>query len=390
MDTPAATGTGLLAAAETLAPALAARAAETEALRRLPDASVAALREAGFMAALVPQRFGGRGLGLDDALEFVAALGRGCAATAWVCGLWNDHAVRVGMFSQEAQAEVWSKTPDVPICAGIVPAGRAERVGGGYRLSGRWQFSSGCDHADWALVAAPLSAAGGAPPEPYKFLIRRAEFRIDDTWHVMGLAGTGSKDILVEDVFVPEHRAASLAAINDGRGPGAAFGGPLHRLPITATAPFLLVAPGLGTAEAMLEAFIAEMGTRGARGVALSGLATIQLRLAEAAAEIEAARLLMQRDCREAMRRGASGEAMTMLERTRNRRDMAYAALLCVRAADRLFTALGAAGLHLDNAQQRRFRDIRAVAAHRINSWDIAATTYGQAVFGYDIGLGYA
>ena len=205
------TGAVLIERAQGLVATLAGRAEETAALRRVPDETFRLLHESDLLKAARAERFGGYALGLDEVLEIVVRLGRGCGSTAWVYGIYCDHAITVGMFEPEAQDDVWGDNPEAVISSGLAPSGKVERVPGGYRLDGRWQFSSGCDHADWVFVQSMIPPEGEGGPIPAYLLLPRSDWEIDDTWFVTGLAGTGSKDIVIEDAFVPPHRVQPIA-----------------------------------------------------------------------------------------------------------------------------------------------------------------------------------
>ncbi len=376
----------LLQRAEALVPALRERAVETEGLRRIPDRSIADLIRADLLKAARPARYGGFELDLDAVIEIIALLGRGCGATAWVFGIFCDHAITMGMMPEEAQDDIWAKDPEALICSGLMPAGRAERIAGGFRLSGRWQFSSGCDHAAWLFVQSEMPPDGeGAAPSPAYFLLPRADYEIVDTWFVSGLVGTGSKDVAVEAAFVPDHRVQPLALFNAGTGPGGRINpGPIYRLPRIATVPFSLAAPTIGILDAMIHDFTQRTRERATRGFRHAELTTMQLRLAESSAERDCARLLLRRATQETMTSMLQAGRLDLDQRARNRRDMAYTAVLCMRAADRLFQAVGASGLFDGNAMRRMHADIHAIGAHHINSWDISGPIYGQVAFGLE------
>jgi alkylation response protein AidB-like acyl-CoA dehydrogenase len=377
-------GPELLRRARELVPELRRRARETESRRQILPETVADLRRAELLKAVQPKRYGGFEIEFDELMAIVSELGRGCGSTAWVYGVYCDHAITLGMCSAEAQDELWRDTPDALASSGLAPAGTVKRVPRGFRLSGRWSFSSGCDHADWVFVQSVVPPGDGVDhPEPSYFLLPKSDWRIIDTWHVIGLCGTGSKDVEIADVFVPAHRRLIIAEINEGRGPGAAVNpGPLYRLPRTGTVPFCLGAPSIGIAQAMYDEFVGQMRGRSSRGFQLAEQPTIQMRVAEAAAEIDAARLLILRDGRAMMAAIRERGALTLEERARNRRDMAYVVKLCVQAAERLFAATGGAGIYLETDMQRMYRDVLAVSRHYINSWDISGTTFGRVAFG--------
>jgi 3-hydroxy-9,10-secoandrosta-1,3,5(10)-triene-9,17-dione monooxygenase len=289
------------------------------------------------------------------------------------------------MFDGQAQKDVWGRSPDSLISSGFMPTGKVVRVDGGYRLSGRWSFSSGCDYADWALVRSFVPAAVDTDSaELYMFLVPKTDYSIIDTWFVMGMSATGSKDFQLNgEVFVPEHRALSNKDLTNGTGPGSEFnGGALYRLPRHATVPFSLAAPVIGIAERGLQNFIQGMRERssGDRRAAQEG--AIHMRVANSAAEIDAARQLMLRDCHEAMEIVRRGQRLSIEQRARNRRDMAYVAYRCTRALDRLFASAGGRNIYLDSEAQRLLRDIHAAGQHITLSWDVAGSAYGRVMFG--------
>jgi alkylation response protein AidB-like acyl-CoA dehydrogenase len=382
---PASVQAGLRARAEALVPDLAARAAETESLRRIPDQNIADLKAAGLHRICQPARFGGAETPLDEACDIVAILARGCSSTGWVAGVYTDHQILLGMFNDQAADDVWGENPDNLVSAGFTPSGKATPVDGGWRVSGNWGWSSGCDHADWLILVALLPSGESGAVEPNFCLVPRAEVVIEDNWNVMGLAGTGSKNFSVEDAFVPAHRTlpGRLAAVG-GAGRGQVDGPALYRLPHPPCVPFLLVTPALGVAESLLDQVTTEMTTRASRGVPIAEYQSLQLHIAEAAAEIDAARLLLMRDTGDAMTAMQDGRDLTLLERARNRRDHAYIVRLCRQAVGRLFTAVGGQGIFLDNAAQRKFRDIHAMSGHLALGWDIAGTTYGRVALGLE------
>jgi 3-hydroxy-9,10-secoandrosta-1,3,5(10)-triene-9,17-dione monooxygenase len=370
--------------AQALLPTLERRAAEAEALRKLPPETVADLKRAALHRLCQPRRYGGAELPLDAAVDVITVLARGCAAIAWVCAIYCDHSILLGRFDDAAGADVWGANPDALVSAGFLPAGTAERVAGGWRISGKWGFASGCDYADWLLVGSPLADAQGQPM-PSLCLVPRREVAIEDNWHVMGLAGTGSKNLVIESTVVPDYRILPLAKVG-----GGAFGGgradvpPLYRLPHFPTVPFLFLATGLGIAESLLELTIKSAHRPTVRGPILAEVQSMQLHIAEAAAEIDCARTLVIRDCAEAMAAMREGRPLTMQERARNRRDQGYAGKLCRNAVERLFGTTGAHGIFLDNAAQRKLRDMYAVSGHISGNWDLGGTAYGRVALGLD------
>src|SRR5437870_7838669 len=216
-----------------LLPALRERADRAERLRRLPDETFADFQDAGLFRCLQPKRYGGFELDPGTLYQAVMEIGTVCGSTAWILGVVGVHNWHLGLFAPEAQEDVWGKDTSIQLSTSLAPTGTVERAPGGFRLSGRWSFSSGCDFCDWAVLGGIVPPKeDGAPPDARTFLLPRSDYAIDDNWHVMGLCGSGSKDIVVEDAFVPEYRTHSYLDAFHLRNPGTAINnGPLYRLP---------------------------------------------------------------------------------------------------------------------------------------------------------------
>ena len=377
----------LLGRAEALLPRLRERARQAETERRLPEATLRELVDADLFEVQKPARHGGYELGLPEFVELVALLGRGCGSTAWVYGVTAERAWLVGKFPAEAQDDVWLDNPRALITSQINPDGKAvAQSGGGWRVSGHWHFVSGIDIAHWAVfcVMAPSGAAGGAPM-PLCVLVPKDRCQVIDNWHVAGLAATGSRDVRLEDVFVPAHRAVPMLELKEGRGPGLEVNrAPLFRMPLIAVNPYAILAPVLGIAEGALQQTLEGAQARRlvTTGAAAADQQVVQLHIAEAAAGIDAARALILGDCREVQATVERGEDVSAALRIRIRRNQAYTTRMLVAAVDRLFGVAGGRGIYLDHGMQRAFRDIHAAGAHLGLSWDLAGTTWGQHALG--------
>jgi alkylation response protein AidB-like acyl-CoA dehydrogenase len=371
-------------AANDLVSTLSARADETEELRHLPIESFNDLRALGLTRLGQPRAFGGAELPLDRAVDILSVLAQGCASSAWVCGVYTDHAILAGMFDEQAAKEVWEATPEAAISAGYFPVGKAERVDGGWQLSGKWGWVSGCDYADWFLFGAFLPGKDGGPVHHF-FLVPRSEIEIEDNWHVLGLRGTGSKNVIVAGAFVPEHRVLSFPEAKGGaEARGNQESRALYRLGHVSSVPFVFAAVALGVTESLLSIMTEQISNRQAMGQNLRELQSMQLHIAESAAELDCARLLMMRDTSEAMAAMRERRPLTMLERGRNRRDMAYLGQLCKSAGNRLHEMAGASGIFDSHITQRKYRDLQAATRHITLSWDIAGTTYGEIRYGLE------
>jgi 3-hydroxy-9,10-secoandrosta-1,3,5(10)-triene-9,17-dione monooxygenase len=376
----------LLARAEGLIPVLRERAERAEELRRLPDETIADLHDSGLFRMLQPKRVGGSELPFRALVELVAVIARGCGSTAWVLANLAAHHWLFGMWSREAQDEVWGQSPDDLIGSALIfPRGRARPVDGGYRLSGRWPFSSGVDAASWNLVGGIVHDEEGGGTGSRIFLLPASDYTIIDTWQVIGLAGTGSKDVAVEDVFVPAYRTLSVDQIAGGPNPGSAVNpSVLYQLPAISLFGFCIAAVSLGLAQSSIEHFTQSTRTRlsSYSGRNVADFNTVQVHVAEAAALADAARAILLADCDEATSSVAEGRTPDLAHRARFRRDGAFAAMLCTKAVDLLFSATGGGAIYARNPLQRAFRDVHAANAHYVLNWDINGAMYGRVALG--------
>ncbi len=369
----------LLWRASQLVPVLKERAARTEKLRQIPPETVHDLVSSGLIRIGNPERYGGHAVDVDVAHEVGWELGRGCGSSAWCYSLWTVHNWWLGHFSEKAQEEFFASGPDTLFSSGLNPAGgKAEPVDGGLRISGRWGFSSGCDPATWAMVAIP----GPGPNGLIWLLIPRSDYDIVDTWFASGMRGSGSKDVVVKDAFVPAHRALDPNRAGDGDWTGWEVHRRLsYRVPLRCLTGWDLVAPIVGIAQGAVDEFAARLrGTSGPGRTADSVAA--QLRLAEASAEVDAARTLHRHDIREMLDKAARGDEFTEGDRARYRRDKAFVAKLSVQAVNRLFEAGGARAVLESEPMQRFHRDAHAASHHAALSWDVAAEQFGRHALG--------
>ncbi|CAN7777834.1 acyl-CoA dehydrogenase family protein [Variovorax sp. LjRoot84] len=374
--------------ARELAGALKAVARDAERERSLPGRTLAALHEAGLFRILQPARVGGAELDFSALVEVSAELARGCASTAWVVANLACRHWMLAMFPKAAQDAVWGASPDALVAASIIfSAGRARAVRGGYLVDGQWPFASGLTLADWCMVAAVVPGEDGAEPDHRLLLLPARAYRVIDTWQAAGLAGTGSADVLCEEVFVPEALSLSVRDIAGGPTPGhEANPSPLYRIPVFALFPFTLSGVALGNAEGLLDEHVAVTARRVGRygGVRLAELQSSHIAIARASAQIDAAGRTMRAVCEEAMRDAARGVPPQMPAKARYRRDGAYAVALCTEAASSLFAAAGASAILLDSPLQRAFRDAHAIQSHIAFNFDVAGSLYGRVLLGQD------
>ncbi|WP_430648572.1 acyl-CoA dehydrogenase family protein [Afipia broomeae] len=373
----------MLERARALVPKLRERAAKTEEMRRLPPETEKELHQAGLFRILQPKRVGGSELDYVALVDFADVVALADASVAWNLANLASHHWMLGMFDARAQDLIWNENVDALIASSFVfPAGRATKVAGGYTLSGRWPFSSGVDSSTWNMLAGIVSSEDDADGVEYRiFLLKQSDYKILDTWSSTGLKGTGSNDVEAKDVFVPDYMTLAVKDVAGGATPGSAVNpGALYALPVFSLFPFVLSGAGLGNAQACLDDYVGIAKHRAStyNRAKLGDLQTTQIKIAEASAKIDAARLIMRRTCIEAMSDARHGTVPDLSEKTKYRRDGAYAVNLCTEAVSTLFSASGARGLYTTGALQRQFRDAHAINAHIAFSFDAAGTNYGR------------
>jgi 3-hydroxy-9,10-secoandrosta-1,3,5(10)-triene-9,17-dione monooxygenase len=351
---------------------LKARALETERLRHLPPENVRELVDSGLIRIGVPERFGGTSIDYDLAYEVAAELGQACAASAWCYSLWTVHAWMVGHFPEQAQVDFFAGGPDT-LCASSFTEGHNVEVdacNGGLRVRGRWEFSSGSDASHWALL--------GVREQGKLALVPRADFEVVDTWHASGLCGSGTNDIVIGDAFVPEYRLLDInrAGVDDWTA------WELHhcrtyRVPLRALLAWDLVAPLIGIAQSTVDEFVQRTS-----GKQLAQSQVIQLRVAEASAEVDAARTVMRHRIDWILQKADRGEAFSDLERATIQRDRGFVVRLCMQAVNRLFDVSGGHALFLSEPLQRNHRDAQAVSHRAGLLMETVGPIYGRAALG--------
>ena len=354
---------------------------------------MADLREAGLFKIVQPLDFGGWELDFDVLAESVQILAAACPSTAWVCGLQAAHQWLLASMPIEAQHDVWDAAPDALMCGSYAPATRARPVTGGFVISGRWSFASGCEVSDWAFCAAMVP---GDTPEasvrPAFLLVPAEDYQVEDDWHVVGLAGTGSKTLLLDDVFVPAHRMLFFSDTTSGDTPGRRHyaRNPTFAVPMLANIASCLASVSVGAAAGALRSYLDATGLRTTRGAVAGGqnrmadFPTIQIRVADAAASIDAAREILLRDLRRRAATARTGALATVEERIESRRGQAFSVKLAVQATEALNASTGGQGLTLANPVQRFWRDVNAVGRHISFNWDAVGTMYGQLALGLE------
>ncbi|MFN0303073.1 MAG: hypothetical protein ACKVQU_22265 [Burkholderiales bacterium] len=374
-----------IARATKLIPALRERAQASNEAMCQPEKTIQDYWDANLWYMLKPRKFGGPELSPDCMYDVAAELARGDGSAAWIFSLMSIHDLFMAYYPLEAQEEYWSK-PTLS-SSSFTPGGKATVESGGFRVSGRWMFSSGIDHADWVLLGAVCGMISTDPPIPDMrfFMFPRTDVKIINDWQVMGLRGTGSKSCTVEDVFVPAHRVLALAAISEGTSPGSLIhSSPLYRAPVWSIFPFSISASASGIARGAFDTFIDEMKSRETHfdHTPMARKAPTAMRVSEAGALVDASNLLYNRSLRETMQKIYAGETLSIQHRLRSRRDQAYSVHMAKNAAEILMNGQGGKGLHESNPVQRAFRDLEAIKAHIVGNWDMPALNYGTVMLG--------
>jgi 3-hydroxy-9,10-secoandrosta-1,3,5(10)-triene-9,17-dione monooxygenase len=372
--------------ARELAEFIGPRAIETEERRRLDDETVAEIVNSGLVEALVPERFGGAGLDWDTLVETSAEIGKVCGSTAWCFSFFAGHAWIVGQFGAKVQERVWGPSPRTLFGTSFAPGGKVTRVAGGYRLSGRWSWASGIDHCEWITVSgivSPDSPSGS--PAMMLFALPRSDYRVEDVWRAAGMRGTGSNDVVIEDAFVSPEFVIPFADALQGSAIGAELNpGRFWRTPFVCGFPLLLIGPALGIARGAYNFFVDWMKVKAHAytGVSLADHTPLQIRIAESAAEIDAAGLVLERAIERMKTVGSIEELRSIAFRARNYRDYVLAFQMLVRAVDRMFAVSGARSMASANPMQRHWRDIHTVASHVGLTADPVYEAFGRLELG--------
>jgi 3-hydroxy-9,10-secoandrosta-1,3,5(10)-triene-9,17-dione monooxygenase len=376
----------VLAGVTDLLPTLRERAQATEDLRRIPDETISDLQGTGFFRLLQPARYAGHEASPVDFYRAVRLIASACGSTGWVSSVIGVHPWQLGVFDDKAQQEVWGDDPGTLISSSYAPMGRATRTEGGFTFSGRWSFSSGCDHAQWIFLGGLVMGDEGTPVDFRTFLLPRSDYEIEDVWDTVGLRGTGSNDIIVKDAFVPEHR--SLSFMDTGRcyGPGQSVNtGPLYKLPFASVFSCSISNPVLGMAQGAYDAYVGwtKERVRASSGGRAAEDSFNQMRIADAASRIDGAVLQIERNLEEEYDYAVKGEKIPMPLRVRVRRDQVNATGAGIAAVDRLFESAGGRALRTGTPIQRFWRDAHAGRVHAINDPEKALSMYGQ----FELGL---
>lgn len=369
-----------------LVPVLRQRAPETERLHQLHPETVKEFQEAGFFRILQPARYGGYELDPHDFFHVQMKLAEGCMSSAWVLGVVAIHNWQLGLFDGRAQQDVWGKDTSTLISSSYMPVGKVTRVEGGFRLSGRWGFSSGSKHCDWVFLGAVVPTKEGEAPDMRTFLLPISDYRIVDNWDTSGLEGTGSHDIVVEDAFVPEYRTHKALDGFTQNSPGNAVNThPVFRLPFGQIFVRAVSSSSIGALQGALDSYLdvtkVRVGLNDGKRTVLDP--TAQKAAADAMVVVDECKTIMYRNFDRMMDAVTGGTPLTITERIKMRYDSAIVSEKCQQAMTQLFMCCGAKAIYKDHPINRAFRDISCGRTHVANTPD----KFGRNLGGVSMGL---
>jgi alkylation response protein AidB-like acyl-CoA dehydrogenase len=370
----------MLDRARALVPRLADRATAAAAARRLPPETIAEYHATGILRILQPKRFGGRQGRFSLFSRIVEELTYGCASSAWVYAVLAEHQWIIAQYPEAAQIDVWGNDPEAVASSSLAPRAAAKRVAGGWRLSGRYPFSSGCDYAQWAILGAFLGEMGDPRHIAY-LLAPLAEIEIVDDWQVLGLAGTGSKSLVLHDVFIPEHRCVMVSDLFAGTPPGALVHPdyPVLRAPRGFLVSYSLPPVAIALGRRALDIACAALAGRVSRGVTkLAESEVVQMAIGEAAAAIDVATMLLHTGRESSTAAVSSGRKITEAEALRARRDIVFAQHQVSWALDRLCELNGARWVYDSDQLGAIRRDVMTILTHHAASRQAAMAPYGR------------
>ena len=374
--------------ARQMVPILRERAVQSEDARVLIRENEQLLHESGLLRFHQPRSFGGMELDFVAVVDIPAELARGCPSTAWNVGNLGCHHWILGYYDPATQHEVWDANPDALIASSIaLAAGRGRKADGSFVINGRWPFSSAVDNSDWNMLAVSIYGDDGKTPIDWRLcLVPKSDYEIIDTWYAMGMAATGSKDVAVSELFVPERRALPLLRCRGGsEHPGAALNpGALYRIPIVAASSHPLAPAALGAAEGAYELFIERMAARAGTytGARVADFQAVQIKVARARCLIDSARDLLRQSAIAFQAAAQRNEAPDLETKLRFRAHSAFAVNQSREAVETLWSCYGAQGLYVRDPLQRHLRDVLAINQHFSFNFDIAGAAYGLLALG--------
>jgi len=375
----------LVVRARALIPVLARRSLEQKQRRGILPETIAEMQAAGFFRVLQPRRWGGYEMNLGTFYDIEMALSEGDMSSGWTYGVLGVVSWFLGVMDDRAAQEVWGHDTTTLICSSTMPAGKATAVDGGFRLAGYWRYASGCEHCGWALLGGMVHV-DSTPPDWRFFLVPRRDYQTVDTWQVAGLQGTGSIDVILDDVFVPAYRTQRLQDNFLLRGAGQALNtSSLYRLPFGQIFVRGVSTAGIGALQAMLAALIDFSRDRVSRaGGRLAENPFVQLLCAETAAAIDEMRTTLHRNFATLHDYARRSETPPLELRLQHKFQSSAVIERCTLLASRIFKSTGAAGLSDELPFGRILADLMAARQHISNQYDYYGSNWGAAMFGLE------
>lgn len=374
----------LLEAARALGPVLQSRLEACSNDRRISEETIADFHAAGFFKILQSSEYGGYEMDPQVFYAVLLEIAKTCMSSAWVLGVIGVHNWQLNLFDEPAAQEVWGEDSSVLISSSYAPVGKVTRADGGFKLSGRWSFSSGCEHCDWVFLGAvvPTEEAPWDMRNYRTFLVPKNDYKIIDNWNVVGLKGTGSHDIVVDDAFVPEYRTHNMLADDGGRKfmqkPA------LYRLPFMQVFSRAVSTPSLGATSGALEKFIDVAHSRLSGAIAMKDDPNAKRLAAEVDAAIGSMADTLFNNFDHMMSCARSGEMTSLHDRARYRYNTSIVADRCVALSAAMLKASGSSGIREGSGLLQQHSDILASQAHVANISDPFALNLGGILFGED------
>lgn len=355
----------------------------SDAENHVPDALVQRMQASGLFGLVMPRNLGGSGLGFADLVRVTSQIGRSSGSAAWVFGVLAGHSWLINLFPEAAQREIMGD-PTTLLGTVFRLGGDVVPEGDGYRLTGgNGRFCSGIDYATWVIIGNAVKLPDGRM-EPRFFIVPKTDIAVVDDWQVMGMRGTGSRSIRIDNAYIPAERSCSLADMLAGTTPGARLHeGAIFRMPFSALAPFSIVGAPLGMARGLVDAFAKDLGEKlaGAEPLEVAEQSATLARIAECGAQVDAALALVIADA-EMVDRAKDPAEIGPLQQQQIPRNWAYAVQTARQAANRIFEVSGGSALYDGHPMQRLFRDVNSAAQHFAFTWDRAMTNYGREACG--------
>lgn len=374
-------GAAMLARIEALQPLLRENAQRANVERRVPQENIDALQDAGFFLALQPENWGGYALNPQDFFRMQMAIAQCCMSTAWASGIVAVHAFQIALMDKRAQQDVWGESIHTRVSSSYAPMGKVEPVEGGFQFSGRWGWSSGCDHCTWALLGAIL------PDGTYRtFLVPNTDYKIEDTWHSMGLRGTGSNDIVVEGAFVPEHRTHKQSDGFAGTNPGVTdASAPLFHLPWAQIFIRVVSTPAIGAARSALSIYTEMVKGKASGDVTKLAQDTgTQMRIAQAHNSLEEMTTVLLSNFDKMMTQVCNRQPIAIEDRVLYRYQASLVIEKSIEIVDSLFSSAGGSSVFEGSEIQQRFLDIHTARAHVANNPTAFERNLGAISLGAD------